>query len=173
MERKKKNNGAGAGRGNTKYKDELTNLAVKYMAMAGLTDKEIADNLGVAKANYEVWKHKHPTFFQDLKDGKAVADQKVVDSLFKMATGYYYDAEKPVVVSTGDFTSEVQIAKYQEYYRPVPVAAIFWLKNRMPQEWRDKQEIGLTDKDGKDRCLTISFADPEKKDKISGEDKTE
>lgn len=150
----------------TKYQGDLTILAVEFMARAGLTDKEMADKLGIDKSNFNVWKKKHPDFFEKLKEGKNEADKQVEQSLFKMATGFYYDAEKPVVVSTGDFTSEVQIANYQEFYKPVPVAAIFWLKNRQPEKWRDKQEIGLTDKNGNDRCMTISFADPDKaKDK--------
>lgn len=153
---------AGPGRGNTKYQNELTDLAVKYMAMAGLTDKEMAENIGISTSNFNAWKKKHPEFFENLSEGKAVADKKVVKSLFRMATGFYYDAEKPMTVSTGDFSSGIQIAKYKEFYKPVPVAAIFWLKNRLPEEWRDKQEVGLTDKNGDDLCLRISFADPDK-----------
>ena len=34
---------------------------------------------------------------------------------------------------------------------------IFWLKNRMPKEWRDKQEHGFTDGDGKDVNFTVQF----------------
>jgi len=147
----------------SQYQDELTNLAVKYMAMAGLTDKEIAEKISVGTSTIKRWKKKHPEFLKVLTEGKEVADKKVVESLFKMATGFYYPAEKPMVVQDGNFTSHVEIAKYNEYYKPVPVAAIFWLKNRKPAEWRDKQEVGLTDKDGNDLCLKVSFADPDKK----------
>ncbi len=38
----------------------------------------------------------------------------------------------------------------RKYYPPDTGAICFWLKNRLRNEWRDKVETGVTDKDGND-----------------------
>jgi len=149
--------------------DEQTRAAIKYMARAGLTDQEMADELHVSKTSLENWKNKFKDFQSQLLDWKAEADEKVLHSIFNRAMGYNYDAEKPMVVSTGDFRQKIQIAHYKEHVPANVTAAIFWAKNRI-KGWSDKQEIGLTDKEGNDRNFTISFADPdEKKEKEDDE----
>ena len=39
-------------------------------------------------------------------------------------------------------------APYREIVPPDTTAAIFWLKNRRSDEWRDKQEQEISGKDG-------------------------
>jgi len=67
-----------------------------------------------------------------------------------------------MVVSTGNFCQEIQIATYKEHVPGNVTAQIFWIKNRKPKEWRDKQEVGVTDSNGNDRSFVVSFADPDK-----------
>lgn len=77
-------------------------------AKDGLTDEQIADNMGIsAKTLYE-WKNRYSKICESLKNGKEVADYMVENALFKKAL-------------SGDTT-----------------AMIFWLKNRRPDKWRDK-----------------------------------
>jgi hypothetical protein len=88
------------------------------------------------------WKKTHPEFMLSIKKGKEGPDDLVEKSLFNLATGYVYEAEKPLVVSQGSgLGSEVEIVKYNERVIPNTTAQIFWLKNRRPEKWRDKQEI--------------------------------
>jgi hypothetical protein len=44
--------------------------------------------------------------------------------------------------------AEPVYAPYREQLPPDPSSAIFWLKNRRPEEWRDKVVSELTGKDG-------------------------
>lgn len=77
---------------------------------------------------------------QALKKGKDVADQMVERSLFERACGYTCDEEKVFChTETGMITTEV----VEKHYPPDPVSCIFWLKNRKPGEWREKQEIEI------------------------------
>jgi hypothetical protein len=47
--------------------------------------------------------------------------------------GYSHEVEKPMVID-----KEVRIVTYTERMPPDTTACIFWLKNRNPEEWRDK-----------------------------------
>lgn len=119
----------------SKHSDEMPDQA-KMLAEKGWTDAEIAKFFKVTEQTVNNWKLAHPQFFESLKEGKAVADDQVQRSLFERATGYSHREDKifchegcPVVVPTVKF------------YPPDTTAAIFWLKNRRPDEWREKQEV--------------------------------
>lgn len=140
MEKKRKHAGGRPTRYNKRYAAEA-----KFLAQFGLTDKDFAEFFGVTFQTINNWKKAHPEFFDSLKAGKEQADAKVEKSLYELATGYKHRVEKPLVVSDGrDFGSHVEYAKYVEQLPPNATAIIFWLKNRKPQEWRDKQEIEHT-----------------------------
>jgi hypothetical protein len=112
------------------------------MARLGATDKQIVEEIGITEQTLNNWKKKHIAFFESLKTAKQSADEKVEKSLYKLATGYKYTAQKPMVVSVGNnMGSSIEIAEYTESVQPNSTACIFWLKNRKPSEWRDKQEI--------------------------------
>ena len=105
----------------TKYKDEYAEQAYK-LALLGATDKQMCEYFEVDERSFNNWKHKHLEFFQSLKKGKEEADFEVVKSLYKKACG---DDKTP----------------------PDTTACIFWLKNRQPDKWRDKQEVVTTPDD--------------------------
>lgn len=127
----------------SKYDPKML-LAVEFMARHGLTDLEMSGRLGVSEVTFNAWKKAYPEFLKALKVGKEDADDQVEKSLFQLAKGYEFDAEKPMTVGEGKGFSHIEIAKYHEKTPPNPTACIFWLKNRRPDKWRDKQEIGLT-----------------------------
>ena len=127
----------------TKYRPEY-DLTAEYMARSGMTDGEIADKLKVTEQTLNNWKKDFPSFFESLKRGKENVDAQVENSLLRMANGYVHDVEKPVVVGDGMGESHVEIVKYTERLPPNPTSMIFWLKNRQPAKWRDKQEIEMT-----------------------------
>ena len=124
----------------TKYTTEALNIA-KAMSKLGAIDQEIADELGVAVSTITNWKLKHEEFFSALKEGKEKADDRVEASLYKKALGYYIDS-----VKIFQFQGQELIVPYQEYIHPDTTAAIFWLKNRKPEQYRANPEsTGGTD----------------------------
>lgn len=85
-----------------------------------------------------------------VKKGKQYANCNVVDSMYHKAIGYEHDDEEIKVVPLGSGEgSEIQRVKIRKIYPPDTTAAIFWLKNRQPDKWRDKQDIDHTT-NGKD-----------------------
>ena len=107
---------------------------VETLASFGLTDKQIADVIGVTEQSINNYK-KDEKFFESLKKGKEIADQRVERSLFERATGYSHPEDKIFCNPSGKVTT-VQTIKY---YAPDTIACIFWLKNRKSEEWQDRQ----------------------------------
>ena len=116
-------------------KDKL--IQVEAWCRDGLIEAQIATNLGISVATLEVYKHDHPEFVEALKRGKEVVDIQVENKLFKRAMGYEYDEVKTVVDDEG----KVTVTKTIKEVVPDTTAQIFWLKNRKPKQWRDKQDI--------------------------------
>ena len=80
-------------------------------ARDGLTDEQIAKNMGISYSTLKEWKNKYSAISATLKKGKEVVDYEVENALLKSALG-------------GNTTAQ-----------------IFWLKNRRPDKWRDKPPI--------------------------------
>lgn len=123
-------------------------LRVEGWARDGLTDIQIANNMGIAEHTLYEWQNRFPQIKQSLKKGKAPVDQEVENALLKRALGYEYEE-----VTTE--TEEIPIGKKDEDGNPITLtktktkrtnkvvvpdttAQIFWLKNRRPDKWRDK-----------------------------------
>lgn len=122
----------------TKYKPEFATQAAKLCAL-GATDAQLADFFDVDETTINEWKKVHPKFSQSVKEAKAESDQLVEQALFKRATGYTRIVERLGKNGAEACTEEIP---------PDPTSMIFWLKNRQPKKWRDKQEHEHTGKDG-------------------------
>ena len=126
-----------------KYHEWLTKeglTLIEGWAKDGLTDEQIAANIGVTTTTLYDWKKKYADFSDALKKGKETSNYEVENALFKSATGYEYEERKEVQeVVDGVMRKRVEITRKQ--VPPNATSAIFWLKNRKPDKWRNKQEI--------------------------------
>jgi hypothetical protein len=127
----------------TEYKEEYNDQTYK-LCLLGATDKELADFFDVSEQTINTWKQKHPQFLESIKKGKINADANVADRLYQRALGYEHDEVELKVVSLGGADgSEVQKIDVIKHYPPDPTAAIFWLKNRQRDKWRDKHDVDV------------------------------
>lgn len=104
---------------------------VRIVAEKGFTDLEMCDLFDVSERAWNNWKKKFPEFMQSLKRWKSVANKKAETALYELAIGYRYLEIKPVLLR-----GEVTFIEVVKQLPPNTTACIFWLKNRMPQEWR-------------------------------------
>lgn len=118
------------------YKPEFAKQAEK-LALLGATDQEMADFFEVDVRTVYRWKHDYGEFCQALKAGKEVADERVERSLYQKAIGYEQDEVK-IFMPAG--AESPVYAPYRAKIAPDTTAAIFWLKNRRKDDWRDKTE---------------------------------
>ena len=94
-----------------KFQEWLTDEGLTLLegwARKGYRDRDIADRIGISVSTLYEWKNKYKEFSDALKKGKEVIDFEVENKLLELAL-------------EGNIT-----------------AIIFWLKNRMPEDWRDK-----------------------------------
>lgn len=119
------------------YKEAYAEGA-KRLARLGATDAEVADFFGVDVRTVYRWKLVHEEFCHALKAGKEEADARVERSLYHRAIGYEQEAVK-IFMPAG--AKEPVYAPFVEKVAPDTTAAIFWLKNRKPEEWKDKQSV--------------------------------
>ena len=130
-----------AGGAPTLYREEFNELAYNY-CLLGATDKELAEFFKVAEQTVNNWKVEYPEFFESITRGKGLADANVAKSLYHRAVGY----EHPELITAtfqGQITDTMEVTKH---YPPDTVAAQFWLKNRRPNQWRDKFDVDVTPK---------------------------
>ena len=124
-----------------KYQYWLTSEGLTLLegwARDGLTDEQIAHNMGISAATLYNWKSKYLEVVEALKKGKDVIDREVENALLKRALGFQYDE----ITLTGG----VETKRVTKMVVPDTTAQIFWLKNRRPDKWRDKPESVKTDK---------------------------
>lgn len=120
-------------------------LLLEGWARDGLTDAQIAENMGVHPMTLSKWKQKYDLINSALKKNKEIADREVENALKKSAEGYDVFEEvweRQFNTKTGDFEM-VLTKKTKKHIAPSNTAQIFWLKNRRPQYWRDKVESHL------------------------------
>lgn len=135
-----------------KYEDWITPeglLKVEGWARDGLTDEQIAANIGIRAGTLYDWKNRFPDFSEALKKGKEVVDRQVENALLKRALGYTYkETTREPVLNPDTGKVELTITKtVTKQVAPDTTAQIFWLKNRKPETWRDKREITTDDND--------------------------
>ena len=130
--------------------DGLT--SIEGWAREGATDAQIAKKIGISVTTFCEWKNRFPEFAKALKKGKAPVDFKVENQLLKSALGYFIEVEEPIklkkkTVKNGVGTIEeehIEMVTKKVYVPPNVTAQFFWLKNRKPDKWRDRQEKNVT-----------------------------
>ena len=119
----------------SRYKAEYADQAYKF-CLLGATDARLGEFFEVDEATIHRWKLAHEEFCESIKRGKDVADAEIAQALFHRAKGYSHQAVK-IFNNQG----EIIVEPYIEHYPPDTGAAMAWLKNRQPKQWRDKQDI--------------------------------
>ena len=139
-----------------RYKKEYSELAYNY-CLLGATDNDLANFFDVSESTINNWKNNHKDFLESIKKGKNIADGQIAKSLFQRASGYSSDE----ISVTEDGEKTITKTTNKHYPAEVP-AMIFWLKNRQPKLWRDKQEISTTNENNSN--LKIELIDTGDKD---------
>lgn len=118
----------------TKYKPEYAKQAAK-LCQLGATDADLSDFFEVSRSTINLWKIEFAEFSDALNVGKRPADERVKASLYHRAVGYSHPDVDIKVIDGQIITTEII-----KHYPPDTTAAIFWLKNRLPDEFRANNE---------------------------------
>lgn len=112
-------------------KDKLK--LITAWARDGLTDAQISHNIGISRTTLYNWKTKNIDILNALKKGKEVSDIEVENALFKRAVGYDYEE---TTIEKG-----IETKRITKHMPGDTTAMIYWLKNRKPQQWRERREL--------------------------------
>lgn len=129
-------------------KDGLIQL--EAWARNGLTNDQIAKNMGVALSTYHDYVNRFKEISDAIKRGKEVIDFEVENSLLKRALGYFVDEEENTIEEVAGVTKTKTVVK-RKHIPGDTTAQIFWLKNRKPEDWRDRRDIQL----GADEAVSV------------------
>ena len=129
----------------TKFKPEY-NEQVEKLCRLGATDNQLADFFGVHSDTIQNWKKEHSLFFESIKRGKLEADVEIANALYHRAKGYSCPDTKAQWVTTvdsetGKTSGHWEYAEMTKHYPPDSVAIAYWLNNRQPELYRQKQEF--------------------------------
>lgn len=121
-------------------------LRLQAWARDGLSNEQIAHNIGINQDTLYTWIKKYPEFSEALSRGKEVVDIEVENALLKRAKGYDYIETTSELIADKNARNKAVMKVTKRVTRHVPPdvkAIVFWLTNRKP-EWRDKQEKELS-----------------------------
>ena len=127
-----------------KYHEWLSDeglIKIEGWAMDGLSDEQIAHNIGIVPSTLYEWKKKYSEISEALRKGKEIIDRQVENALLKRALGYEYEEVKMVVEKDEKGNEKKRQEKVIKKVIPDTTAQIFWLKNRKPEQWRDRRDI--------------------------------
>ncbi len=129
----------------------------ELLCRLGATLQQIAEAFQIDFATLKRWMVKHEALCATIKIGAAPADDAVEMTLYRRALGYQVteterryemtEVEDPV---TGENRVIRKLVEVKEKIKEVPpdtTAALFWLKNRRPAEWRESYQHTVTDPD--------------------------
>lgn len=153
----------------TKYKSVFAKQAYK-LCLLGYTEKDLAFFFEVDESTIGNWMKNNKSFSSKVRAGKDIADANVAEGFYKKAVGYDYKEvtfEKIDNKENLELTTDGEMVKTDAYKKKVVTkhlppdagAALNWLKNRQKEKWRDKQEIGITDKEGNDAVTIFQLPD--------------
>ncbi len=129
-------------------------LKIESWSRNGLTKEDIAHNMGISLTTLKDWSKKYPPISTALKRGKEVADFRMENALYERGLGGIHEVKKTFKVKHSYYDEqgrkcekEELVTAIDEVYVPGDTTAqIFWLKNRKPEQWRDKQNMEISGK---------------------------
>lgn len=110
-------------------------ILLKGWARDGLTDEQIAKNIGVSRSTLKEWKKNHPAISATLSGGKEVIDYEVESAVCKKSIGYdYWEEVEEWDRETGQW---IPVKRTKKHVPPDIGAAKMWLGNRSPEKWKE------------------------------------
>lgn len=125
-----------------------------WLALLGITEREMANIIGISIDLFNLWKKSHPDFLAALQKGRTEAPAMAANTLFRRAMGWEHLAVKmfPNRVKeydprTGKLVreyTEIIEHEYVQKYPPDVAALKHFLAAKFPEIWGDKSEVKHT-----------------------------
>ncbi|WP_088185869.1 transposase [Desulfosporosinus sp. FKA] len=119
---------------------------VEGWAKLGLTEEQIAHNLGIGRSTLGEFKNKYPELQSALKKGRTVAVAELENTLYKRALGYDYEISRTSLRMIDG--KEAKFVQKIRKHMPADVGAIIiLLKNKDRGNWCDNPAKQVLDRE--------------------------
>jgi len=123
------------------YQPEHCEIARQF-CLLGATNEDLAEHFEVSISTIGNWTRTYPEFKVALHEGRDTADAEIAEKLYRRAKGLGLPAVKLTHVD-----GEIVETPCTRQYPPDTQAAMFWLRNRRRQRWRERIEREHTPND--------------------------
>ena len=141
-----------------KYQHWLTKeglIKIEGWARDGLSEEQIARNMGISRSTLKEWKIKYPAIMARIKKGREVVVRELENALIKRALGYETTEEISELRYDKEQGKEVmKVTRTTKKTVPPDVGALaFALKNMAADKWRDRQDVEVSGLSGEQSRL--------------------
>lgn len=102
----------------------------------GLTDIQVATNIGIGKNTFRKWQREYPKFDEAIKKARIKPNLEIENAMFNLACGKTYVEEIKSVLNP-ESGKVIKIEKTRKQIPPSPIMLIFLAKNRMRDKYKD------------------------------------
>jgi len=158
----------------TNYDPVWTPLVVKSLMMLGKTVVQVCNELHISTETIYSWAKLHPELKQAIDEGREPVNENVISALYRAAIGYTVSetiwAEKPISKEEMEERArmknppplpKIPVEVKKHYVRPSVTAQMFWLKNKLPNDWKDQHDVNMA---GKMEYSVIPFTESSMKE---------
>jgi hypothetical protein len=122
------------------YRKEFADVARLICSLYGSSVNELAKFFNCDIHMITAWITMHPEFDRAVNERATEYNVQVMGRLARRALGFYAKTEKVFYdVKRG----QVVKVPTTEYHPPSESAIFFWLKNRMPEHWKDVKDVNI------------------------------
>ncbi len=124
----------------SKYNQKTFPFKVEHYKKQGLSDKQIAENLGISEKTFYLYLKKFSQFLQAYNKGKNNIIEHLENALFRKALGYEYE-ETTHEKKTNSIETIITEKKIKKHSAPDTNAGIFLLTNLNKTKWKRSPQI--------------------------------
>lgn len=138
-----------------KYREWLTEngmIRLEGWARDGLSDEQLAQNMGIGTTTLYRWKNEHREIREAIRAGKDIPDRKVENALYHSCFDRTITVNKAFKVRRVWFDDKghrceeerIEIAEETVAIPANEKAQEFWLANRKPEQWSKKEKLEVS-----------------------------
>jgi len=126
----------------SKYDPKTFPFKVEHYKKQKLSDKQIAQNLGISERTFYTYLKKYPQFLQAYTRGKIEVVEELENAVFKRALGFEYEITTTDTRKDEDGNIKYIITRKIKKQLPPDTQALIWLlSNLNNQKWKRNPDL--------------------------------
>lgn len=141
-------------------------MLIECWARDGLTLTQISQKMNISCKTLWEWRIFYPEIEDAINRSKEVVDYQVENALLKLALGGEKKTTKTIVGNPdSNGNRQVRVETTVENVLPNATAALAWLNNRKPKDWKRNRDLFEMANDDENSSVTINIVRASSEDK--------